>query len=563
MNNFLSTLSKIAILLVFSPIISGLFLLIINGLNINNWHNLLSETQFLQSLGLTLFTAITSSFLSLIFALTFVLLVFPGRAWQKLQNKLPWLISVPHIAFAVSLAFLITPSGFLARCIAFFFNWQSPPQWVTAQDAYGITLIIALSIKECFFLLWVCAGLLSENVFAKQLIIAKSFGYSHIQSVFQIIIPQLITKLSLPMLAVFAYSLSVVDMAMVLGPTTPPTLAVLGWQKFISADPTNNRKAEFIALLLILILLATIVIAKIALKKISSQNKTPSGHRLVGFSNLSSKLIIFIQNLFPKFILYPSLVLISLLTLWSISQSWFFPNVFPQSITLQHWLKADYMPLFTTLIIALPSTIIAIIISLFWLEFGLRKKHNIKPNLEPNKINISTSFQKILKGLVILPLLLPALPSAASQLEMFIKINLDNNYWGVVWAHLAWMLPYTIIVLNGAYQKFDTRYQLIAQSLGKNVFISYLRIKWQILIKPILLAMSVGFSVSVSQYLPTLFVGGGRFATVTTEAVALSSGGNRANLAITSLLQTILPLSFFIGVLIFSQIYQQKRSGLK
>lgn len=63
--------------------------------------------------------------------------------------------------------------------------------------------------------------------------------------------------------------------------------------------------------------------------------------------------------------------------------------------------------------------------------------------------------------------------------------------------------------------------------------------------------MAVGFAVSIAQYLPTLFAGGGRFVTVTTEAVALSSGGSRQTLAVQALLQIILPLSaFFIAALI-------------
>ena len=41
------------------------------------------------------------------------------------------------------------------------------------------------------------------------------------------------------------------------------------------------------------------------------------------------------------------------------------------------------------------------------------------------------------------------------------------------------------------------------------------------------LAGAVGFAVSAGLYLPTLFAGGGRFVTLTTEAVTLASGGDR------------------------------------
>ena len=39
--------------------------------------------------------------------------------------------------------------------------------------------------------------------------------------------------------------------------------------------------------------------------------------------------------------------------------------------------------------------------------------------------------------------------------------------------------------------------------------------------------MAVGFAVSVAQFLPTLFAGGGRLATLATETLSLAGGGDR------------------------------------
>ena len=47
------------------------------------------------------------------------------------------------------------------------------------------------------------------------------------------------------------------------------------------------------------------------------------------------------------------------------------------------------------------------------------------------------------------------------------------------------------------------------------------------LLRPLLIAMAVGFAVSVAQFLPTLFAGGGRFGTLATETLSLSGGGDR------------------------------------
>ena len=60
------------------------------------------------------------------------------------------------------------------------------------------------------------------------------------------------------------------------------------------------------------------------------------------------------------------------------------------------------------------------------------------------------------------------------------------------------------------------------------------------LLRPVLAAAAVGLAVSVGQYLPTLLIGGGRVATLTTEAVALSSGGNRRIIGTYAMLQMAL-----------------------
>jgi putative thiamine transport system permease protein len=72
-----------------------------------------------------------------------------------------------------------------------------------------------------------------------------------------------------------------------------------------------------------------------------------------------------------------------------------------------------------------------------------------------------------------------------------------------------------------------------------------MRIKLGQLWRPIGYTLATGFAVSVAQYLPTLFVGGGRFATVTTEAVSIASGSDRRSMAVYALVQQALPLAGF------------------
>jgi putative thiamine transport system permease protein len=79
-----------------------------------------------------------------------------------------------------------------------------------------------------------------------------------------------------------------------------------------------------------------------------------------------------------------------------------------------------------------------------------------------------------------------------------------------------------LLVLQPAWRRIDPRLILIARTLGWSRAKIFWLAKCPLLVRPALLAIATGFSVSMAQYMPTLWVGAGRFATLTTEAVALS-----------------------------------------
>lgn len=80
------------------------------------------------------------------------------------------------------------------------------------------------------------------------------------------------------------------------------------------------------------------------------------------------------------------------------------------------------------------------------------------------------------------------------------------------------------------------------------------KIKLPLLFPALLYAWAVGISVSLAQYLPTLMLGGGRLTTITTEAVALSSGYDRRVAAIYAICQAVLPFVFFSLALLLGRV---------
>jgi putative thiamine transport system permease protein len=82
------------------------------------------------------------------------------------------------------------------------------------------------------------------------------------------------------------------------------------------------------------------------------------------------------------------------------------------------------------------------------------------------------------------------------------------------------------------------------------------------LLRPLATAAAIGVAVSVAQYLPTLFAGGGRVATLTTEAVALSAGSDRRVAAVHAVLQALLPFLAYLAAFAVPALVQRDRRAL-
>jgi putative thiamine transport system permease protein len=128
---------------------------------------------------------------------------------------------------------------------------------------------------------------------------------------------------------------------------------------------------------------------------------------------------------------------------------------------------------------------------------------------------------------------------------LLVAVHLDGAAVAVVWAHLLFVLPYVLLALEGPFRALDPRYDRAAASLGASPLRVLVRVTLPLLARPLLAAGAIGVGVSVALYLPTLFAGAGRIATLATEAVTLSAGSDRRILAATALAQAALPLAAF------------------
>jgi putative thiamine transport system permease protein len=511
------------------------------------WSALWQERQTLPALAMSLWSGLASTLLAT--AASAWLLsrsASAGRAsrtastrlLQRLQQRQALLLAVPHAAFAMGLVLLIAPSGWLLRLLS---PWASgldaPPPWATTQDPWGLGLIAVLVCKEIPFLLWAASSqLLRPDVaqrLQRQLQLAASLGYDAHSAWWRIVWPQLLPALAAPLLAVLAYSLTVVDVALVIGPGTPPTLAVLGWQWLQDASALDNAKGAAAAWLLAALVLLGAALAWGLLRaplwrrwqSCGAPQPVPDSaaprqrHHLAESGGQRASTML--QALY--------IAVLAALLLGSAMGSWPFPQLLPAHWSLAAWrtVADSASTLWTTLWLAASSAACALLWVVAWLELAPARWH--------------TRMQT----LAYVPLVLPGLLWVVGLHRLALAWGLDATAGGVFLAHLLACLPYVLLATVGAYSGFDARCWQLAASLGQSRWQFLLRIKWPLLRAALASAFAVGFAVSLAQYLPTLYVGGGRYASVSTEAVSLAAGGQRSLMAAFAWLQWLLPVLVF------------------
>lgn len=507
------------------PVLAGLAMSLAGALDAQAWAALFQHPQLWHGLGLSLFTGATSAVLALICTLIISAGFYRSRLWATLQHVAAAGLALPHLAFAIGFGFLIMPSGLIARLLV---GGEQPPQWATTQDPSGLSLIAALVLKEVPFLFAMAWSVLSKGDTAAQLQdqsrAAASLGHGRGSVWLRIVQPQLLARMVWPLVIVFVYGASTVDMALVIGPTQPPPLAVIIWQDLNDAGIANNARGLAGALFLTSMLAAALGLAYllVRLSGTALRNVLSAGPSLLKAPRPSALAL-------ATLLVLVTLAVTLLLAMMSFAPRWPYPGLLPPHFSLTPWeiFLGDAAPMWASLALGLATALTAPALVVAWLE-----------TQRPER-------DRWLIGLSLLALGLPQLLIVAGQYRLFLLVNLTGTWPGLFLAHLTPVLAYVAIVLAGPYRAFDERYARVAQSLKAGPFRLWWQIKAPLLKGPLLMAAAVGFGVSMVQYVPAQMIAAGRFQTLPIEAVTLSSGGNRALTAVFALMLALPPLMAF------------------
>ena len=504
-------------------------------LGLQAWTALFGFPGFGTSLQLTLVTGWTATLLAALITFSVAALLQQAAAVRRLGTWLAPLLAMPHSALAIGFAFLVTPSGWLARLVSpGLSGWGVPPDVSTVGHASGWPVVACLLLKEVPYLLLMTLGALNQVNARAHTDAARALGYAPVQAWFKVVLPQVYAQIRLPILAVLAFSLSVVDVAVILGPGNPATLAVQAVRWFSDPDVQRYFPAAAAATLL-LGLVAASILAWLLLERVVAawgRGWAARGARR-GAAGVAAGIGGGVATGMAMLALASTLGM----ALWLFAARWRFPDAWPAEWTLANWARqlGDLQrPVAMTLAIGAASTLIALLLTLACLE----------NETGTTRTRRGTAQRSL--ALLYLPLLVPQVAFLFGAQVLLIRFSLDATLAAVVWAHLIFVLPYLFLSLADPWRAFDSRYARTGLSLGASRWRVFWRIKLPILLKPTLIACAVAFGVSVGLYLPTLFAGGGRIATLTTEAVTLSAGADRRIIGIWAVLQAAFPLAGYL-----------------
>lgn len=516
------------------PLLAGVFGTFLSSFNLfffqknldilESWTRLWEHPSTWPALWLSLRTAVIATLLSLLGS-GMILSMWQAnflRHWLGRWLILP--IALPHATAAIILILLLAPSGWLWRLFAT--SNSLPPEFPFPHDTAGWALVFGLVSKELPFLLLIQLNVCRQLPEATRVKTAQLLGQPPWLGWWLTVFPSLYQQIRLPLWAVLAFSFSVIDMALILGPTAPPTFSVLILQW--STDPMLEQQALAAAgsllqgIVLLILLLCWWVVEQVIRVLPQIPTRMWSLHK-IGF----------LLNQIAWSLIVSGMVLLcggmTCLLLWSFARRWPFPAGLPTEWTLLTWERnsAELIPLLTTTAgLGVAAAAIGLLLVMIWLYF----QHS--PNCDRSLVEESWVY---------LPLILPQLTFLFGIQILANFLRLEGTALLVLWMHLVYVLPYTLLLLAGSWRTNQLRFRRVGQILGQSAW----RILWSVqlpMLRPlILLTMAIGFSVSLAQYLPTTVAGAGRWSTLTTEAVSLASGQDRRLLSLLGIWQSFLP----------------------
>lgn len=144
-------------------------------------------------------------------------------------------------------------------------------------------------------------------------------------------------------------------------------------------------------------------------------------------------------------------------------------------------------------IIAIASTILATVLGTL-AALGLSKPH--------------MPYRSLMMGLLISPMIVPLIISAAGMYFFYSNIGLDQTFLGIILAHTALGTPFVVITVTATLVGFDHSLSRASASLGANPTTTFFKVIMPLILPGVISGALFAFITSFDEVVVVLFLAG-------------------------------------------------------
>jgi putative spermidine/putrescine transport system permease protein len=116
-------------------------------------------------------------------------------------------------------------------------------------------------------------------------------------------------------------------------------------------------------------------------------------------------------------------------------------------------------------------------------------------------------FRRAIMAILISPMIVPLIISAAGMYFFYSRIGLQGTYFGVVLAHAALGIPFVIITVTATLVGFDRSLTRAAANMGADPVTTFFRVQMPLILPGVISGGLFAFITSFDEVVVVLFVG--------------------------------------------------------
>ncbi len=219
----------------------------------------------------------------------------------------------------------------------------------------------------------------------------------------------------------------------------------------------------------------------------------------------------------------------------SVSANWIYPSILPNDMTFSNikYVFSNgevFEAIYTTFLICVLSSLFCVFISFL-----------------TARVIVFYDFvgKKLIKVLVLLPLVVPSVTVVSTAHIFMIRTGIEGTIFGVSLIHCFFAIPYGVKILENHFLSVGDKYEVMSSNLGASEVYTLFKVTLPLALSPLCFVFFISATVSISQYITTLIIGGGSIKTLSTLLVPYVQYGEYEIASIYSLILILMSVVLY------------------